>query len=127
MTDEQYLQYCRGLLADFARTMATRTEDLPEGHALRELALAYLHLADAGQDLYSSGPQLITRLFDTYPEFAPTFPRQLLWFFGGDCLHYMADDEITEFQQLEEMRLAAAARGETFNFQESRAKLLKLQ
>ena len=52
-----------------------------------------------------STPALVARLFTTYPDFAPTFPRELLWFFGGDCLHYMPDEEIATFQQLEELRL----------------------
>ena len=126
MNDEQYLDHCRALLTEFAKTLATRTGDLPEDHPLRELALAYQSLDEQSADLYSLGPDLITRLFSNFPEFAPTFPRQLLWFLGGDCLHYMADEEIALFQQLEDMRLAAASRGETFKFEESRAKLLNL-
>ena len=127
MNDEQYLEHCRTLLAEFAQTLLTRTDELPHDHALRELATAFQALAETTADLYINGGVLTTRLFDTYPEFAPTYPRQLLWFFGGDCLHYMADEEIAAFQQLEELRLAAASRGETFNMRESRAKLLKLQ
>jgi hypothetical protein len=127
MNDQHYLDYCRALWTEFSGTLATRTAQLPENHPLRELAEAYSALEDAGTDLYIRGPQLVSRLFETYPEFAPTFPRQLLWFLGGDCLHYMADEEIDLCQQLEELRVAAAAQGETLNFQEARAKLLNLQ
>ena len=90
------------------------------------MALAYQSLDELSTDLYTLGPDLTTRLFNNFPEFAPTFPRQLLWFFGGDCLHYMPDEELAQFQQLEDMRLAAASRGETFKFEESRARLLNL-
>ena len=127
MNDEQYLQHCRELLTDFAKTLVTRTKHLPDDDCLRELAAAFLSLADAEGDLYAEGPALVSRLFTTYPDFAPTLPRELLWFFGGDCLHYMADDEIDLFQQLEDMRLAAATRGETFDPRAGRAKLLNLQ
>ena len=127
MNDEQYLHHCRSLLAEFTQTLMVRTKDLPQDHPLRELALAFTSLDEPSSDLYAKGPTLTARLFETYTEFAPTFPRQLLWFFGGDCLHFMSDEEIAQFQQLEELRLAAAAAGETFNFAESRAKLLKLQ
>ncbi|MCB1687233.1 MAG: hypothetical protein KDI33_02045 [Halioglobus sp.] len=127
MNDQQYLEHCHTLLAAFSRELVTRTQQLPQDHPLRELAEGYRSLADNSTDLYDKGPALVARLFDTYPEFAPTFPRQLLWFLGGDCLHYMADEEIEQHQQLEELRLAAAARGETFNFQAARAKLLNLQ
>jgi hypothetical protein len=71
--------------------------------------------------------ELVARLFDTYPDFAPTFPRQLLWFLGGDCLHYMADEEILQYQQLEDLRVKAASSGKAFNFNDARAKLLNLQ
>ncbi len=127
MNDQQYLEHCRTLLAEFSRTLATRTAELPKDHPLSELAAAYRALDENGADLYTRAPALVSRLFDTYPEFAPTFPRQLLWFLGGDCLHYMADEEIEQHQQLEELRLAAASRGDTFNFNDARAKLLNLQ
>jgi len=127
MNDEQYLQYCAGLLSEFAQTLITRTEHLPQEDSLRELAAAFRALAQGNGDIYQDGANLVSRLFTTYPDFAPTFPRSLLWFFGGDCLHYMPDDEIALFQQLEEMRGAAAARGETLDLPAARAKLLKLQ
>ncbi|CAA0088694.1 Uncharacterised protein [Halioglobus japonicus] len=115
------------MLAEFSSELTTRTEQLPEDHPLRELARNFRDLAENNTELYERGPALVARLFDTYPEFAPTFPRQLLWFMGGDCLHYMADEEIEQHQQLEELRLDAANRGETFNFKDARAKLLNLQ
>lgn len=78
-------------------------------------------------DLYTDGSSLVSRLFTTYPDFSPTFPRELLWFLGGDCLHFMPDDEIALYQALEEQREETAARGEIIDFTAARAKLLKLQ
>mgnify|MGYP003669414975 CR=1 FL=1 len=127
MNDQQYLDHCRAMLTEFSGELTTRTSQLPDDHPLRELAGRFSDLTDNNAELYERGPALVARLFDTYPEFAPTFPRQLLWFLGGDCLHYMADEEIEQHQQLEELRLAAASRGETFNFNDARAKLLNLQ
>ena len=40
----------------------------------------------------------------------------LLWFFGGDCLHFMPDEEIDLFQRLDERRYEAEERGETFDW-----------
>jgi len=127
MNDEQYLQHCAELLASFSQELVTRTEHLPEEDSLRELAASFQAVADSGKDLYTEGANLVVRLFTTYPDFAPTLPRELLWFFGGDCLHFMPDEEIGQYQQLEEMRAAAAARGETLDLRDARAKLLKLQ
>ena len=128
MNDEQYLLHCRTLLAEFYRTFVTRTAVLPADHPLRELALGFAELDEqTAADLYTLGPELVSRLFDTYPDFAPTFPRQLLWFLGGDCLHYMADEEILQYQQLEDLRVKAVSSGKAFNFNDARAKLLNLQ
>ena len=69
----------------------------------------------------------MTRLFSGCPQLAPTFPRELLWFLGGDCLHYMPDEELDVFQQLDEMRAEAAKRSECLDYQKARANLLKLQ
>jgi hypothetical protein len=127
MNDEQYRKHCLELLSEFAQTMVTRTEHLPPDDSLRELAAAFLALANGEGDLYGEGTSLVTRLFTTYPGFAPTLPRELLWFLGGDCLHYMPDEEIDTFAQLADLRSAAAARGETLDLRSARAKLLNLQ
>ena len=123
MNDEQYLTYCHEQLENFAKDMATRTEHLPGDDTLRQLARAFEGIAGGELDLYGDGPALISRLFTTYPDFAPIFPRDLLWFFGGDCLHFMPDDEIAIYQRLEDLRNEAVSRGETLNLQAAKASL----
>jgi len=127
MNDAQYLQHCLALLQDFAMTLTQRTESLGLHDPLRELAQSFTLVAEGGDSLYEEGPALIARIFTTYPDIAPQFPRQLLWFFGGDCLHYMPDEEIDQFQQLEDLRLAAQRSGEPFDLRQEHAKLLNLQ
>lgn len=127
MDDEQYAKYCHQQLRDFADTMVKRTEHLPQDDALRELAAAFAGLAEGGRDIYVDGPGLVSRLFTTYPDFAPTFPRDLLWFMAGECLHYMPDEEIAIYQQLDEMRAEAAAAGKTLDLRQARASLKQLQ
>ena len=116
----------QALLAEFSQALSTRIRDQPDDHPLRALSSGFIEIVGSSHDLYEKGPPLVARVFDSFPEFAPTFPRQLLWFFGGECLHYMAYEEIDQFQQLEEMRLAAAERGETFNLAQARSSLLNL-
>ena len=127
MNDEQYLTFCRKLLSDFATDFEKRTRSLDTEDSLRQLAEAFVALDNGSRDLYDDGPGLVARLFTTYPDFAPTFPRDVLWFFGGECLHFMPDEEILEHQQLAELRTEAAARGEQLDLTAARAKLLKLQ
>ncbi len=58
------------------------------------------------------GQDLISQVFHRYPQIAHLVPRDLLWFFGGDCLHFMPDEEIDLFQRLDERRYEAEERGE---------------
>lgn len=71
-----------------------------------------------------NGQMLLCRIVGSYPHLMPLLYRDLLWFFGGDCLHYMPDEEISIFQQLDELRGAAKSENHSFNYQETRAKLL---
>ena len=57
---------------------------------------------DAGQDL-------MVRLVRTYPQLVPLVARDLFWLFGGECLHFMSDEEIGQFQQLDEALAEADA------------------
>lgn len=128
MNDEQYLKHCRALLCQFASTLSKRTQTLAPEDSLRVLAGEFQRLADDPlSDLYGEAAPLVDRLFTTYPDFAPTFPRELLWFIGGDCLHFMADEELALHQKLDEKRAQAAAGGEILDLVSARAKLLNLQ
>lgn len=128
MNDQQYLSHCRNRLDEFASGLVRRTESLPEDDGLRQLAQEFLGLLQPGdEDIHTRAQPLVDRLFTTYPDFAPTLPRELLWFFGGDCLHFMPDEEIALHQQLDELRHEAAGRGEIMDLKAARAKLLQLQ
>ncbi len=124
MDDTQYLHYCRGLWQDFADTLARRTAALDEENPLRLLAQECQAVPEA--ELYRDGSALAMRLFSHHPEFAPTFPRSLLWFLGGDCLHVMTDEEIATFQALDEERQACAERGEIFDYRAEASARLRL-
>ena len=66
-----------------------------------------------GQDMMS---QVILR----YPQIAHLVPRDLLWFFGGDCLHFMPDDELDMYQALEERRFEAEQNDEPFDWNQEK-------
>lgn len=69
------------------------------------------------------GQDLICQVFHRYPQVAHLVPRDLLWFFGGDCLHYMPDEEIHLFQQLDERRFEAEENGAAFDWDREKALL----
>ena len=62
------------------------------------------------------GQDMICQVFHRYPQIAHLVPRDLLWYFGGDCLHFMPDEEIEIFQQLEERRYEAEQNDEPFDW-----------
>ena len=49
-----------------------------------------------------AGQWLITNIVSRYPHLTPNVPRDLFWYFGGDCLHFLGDEEIDAFQRLDE-------------------------
>ncbi len=66
-----------------------------------------------GQDILC---QVITR----YPQIVHLVPRDLLWYFAGDCLHYMPDEEIALYQALEERRFEAEQNDEPFDWNQEK-------
>ena len=126
MNDTQYRDYCLSLAARFAQRLAEDAKNASADDPLQELSTGFAELA-RGEGVYDRGPALVSQLFASCPHLAPLFPRELLWFIGGDCLHLMPDEELAEFQRLDEMRADAAARGEVLDYHGERGKLLKLQ
>lgn len=72
------------------------------------------------------GQDLICQVIQRYPQVAHLVPRDLLWFFGGDCLHFMPDDELDLYQQLEERRYEAERNDQLFDWNQEK-QLLSMQ
>lgn len=76
---------------------------------------------NGGEHVYEDGEIFMDRAFRMYPQLAHLIARDLLWYFGGNCLHNMPDHEIDKFQQLDELRFAAEEKGENFDYINARA------
>jgi hypothetical protein len=126
MNEEQYRLHCLEVLGQFTLFMQQQSEASSPDDPIRELSENFTRIS-RGENLYQDGPDLVAKLFASCPHLSPAFPRELLWFLGGDCLHNMPDEEIALYQQLDELRQQASARGEILNLHDVRAKLLKLQ
>jgi len=74
-----------------------------------------MNLKDVPEERHM-GQDMICQVFHRYPQIAHLVPRDLLWYFGGDCLHFMPDEEIEIFQQLEERRYEAEQNEEPFDW-----------
>ncbi len=71
------------------------------------------------------GQQWLHRFLTHNPELAPAIHRDLLWFFGGDCLHFMPDEEIEKYQMLDDAMAEAMLRKVPFNYTLSREEIFK--
>ncbi|MAD46673.1 MAG: hypothetical protein CMI02_16000 [Oceanospirillaceae bacterium] len=72
---------------------------------------------------YQQGHDWVVQIFIHLPQLNPVIDRDILWFFGGDCLHFLTDEEISLFQQLDEREAEAEARGEDFDRAAEKARL----
>ena len=113
---EQHLQlltHLRTILVAVAEA-----EVVPENHHalfLERFDAMVADLRESTEELYL-GQDIISQVFQRYPQIAHLVPRDLLWFFGGDCLHFMPDDEIEKYQELEDRRYQALENGEDFDW-----------
>ena len=46
--------------------------------------------------------EVLSRFIRCYANLVPLIKRELLWFVGGECLHFLGDEEISLYQQLED-------------------------
>lgn len=92
------------------RTLQARCLQLAQARGssadLEQLLAAWERLLEQmstlSPDYDHQGRLLLTRLQSLLPELWPEVDRRLLWFFGGDCLHYLSDEEIATFQAAED-------------------------
>jgi len=80
----------------------------------------------ADEDYQHRGQAIISRIIGHYPHLTPNINRDLLWFFGGDCLHYMGDDEVERYQQLDELLYESQSRGDEVDYASAKAKIFQL-
>lgn len=73
-------------------------------------------LTEHKDSAYNSGQDLFNKIGTHNPQLMPAIDRALFWFFGGDCMHFMTDEEITRFQHLDEMSAEAEAEGRDYDY-----------
>lgn len=124
--DQEYYTYHLELLVTFSAQIQPlppfNTEHQSEDDQEFLTALAGLQQQPHGINFLEQGQVLMCRVVGSYPHLMPLLYRDLLWFFGGDCLHFMPDEEIAAFQRLDEQREEAKEQQVPFNYKEARAK-----
>jgi len=126
--DQEYYTYHLELLSAFSaqiQQLPPFNEESPNADDQEFLAaLAQLQQQPQGPNFLEQGQVLMCRVVGAYSHLMPLLYRDLLWFFGGDCLHFMPDEEIAIFQQLDEQREEAKQQQVPFSYKEARAKLM---
>jgi len=128
--ETQHRDYHLRLLRDFIRQAQQQppfvTEQCPPEDLEFLAQLEALPKAHEEADFLHQGQQLLSRVVAAYAHLVPMLHRDLLWYFGGDCLHYMPDEEIAKYQSLDERRHEAVAEGRDFSYEHERAKVFGL-
>ena len=91
-------------------------------HQLTQVIDQLTQHTDSG---YTQGQDWITHIFNHLPQLSPAIDRDLLWFFGGDCLHFLTDDENDLFQQIDEIEAQHEQEQKPFDRQSAKDLLLK--
>ncbi|MWV13682.1 dehydrogenase [Pseudomonas sp. R-28-1W-6] len=112
------LTHLRGILVALGE--AELVEDDTHGLFLERYDELLAELPKDPENSLYLGQDLISQIFHRYPQIAHLVPRDLLWFFGGDCLHFMPDEEIELYQALDERRYEAEANGEPFDWNQEK-------
>ena len=73
-------------------------------------------LTEHRDSAYDAGQDLLSKIGTHQPQLMPAVDRPLLWFFGGECMHFLSDEEITRFQHLDEMAAEAEAEGKEYDY-----------
>ncbi|WP_019530328.1 PA2817 family protein [Dasania marina] len=76
--------------------------------------------------LYEKGQRLIENIIANYPMLTPALNRDILWLLGGNCMHYLGDDELSDYQRIDELLHEAHDNDTPLSFQEAKAQVLKL-
>jgi len=107
MSATSYQQYHHELLEKLAKEIKSAPPF--NDRETSELQAVFLQKLDEmvdgsipSHEIAEQGQWLLSTIVSHYQLLMPTVPRSLFWYFGGDCLHYLGDEEIHRFQQLDE-------------------------
>lgn len=73
--------------------------DIPNDDTLNQLQSLLVDFKQDTDKAILDAQQWLAKIFNFYPQLAPIIPRALLWFIGGECLHYLTDDELRTFEE----------------------------
>lgn len=96
-------------------------EDAPSEKLLFSLQTIQAAFAEGDQEADFNGRLIIETLIRNSPQYGHLIPRDLLWLLGGDCLHYLDDAEMDQYQIVEDRLYEDTSR----NFAEVKEEVFK--
>ena len=114
-------------LSEFLATISAQSGALNPEHPFQLWCQRTSGLLEAQPLKLDEITDQVNTLFTHFADLTPLFPRDILFFLGGDCLHYMPDEEIQAYQALDELRYSAESQGKSFDWETSKQSLKKLQ
>jgi hypothetical protein len=118
----QYFTYHVDLLRQFKKNInqdrpyCSNIDELSENDEQFISTLDKMCVAEAYSDEISEqGQWLVAQIVNGHNHLLISLSRDLLWFFGGSCLHFMPDHEIDFYQQLDELRFATESQNRPFD------------
>src|SRR6056300_1546646 len=127
MNETHYQNMIRHETEAFIKASRTQTEALDPAHPFRLWLDLVEHLLVERPLPSERLSEAVCSLFTHFGEMTPLFPRDVLYLLGGECLHYMPDEEISAYQELDELRFSAEHQGKSFNWAQAKETLKKLQ
>ncbi len=98
--------YHRQQLVKFTENLPVALTQIIQEEQQKELITSLQEACETLDSDTINGWQLAQNWFfcfiGNHPQLTPIVPRDLLWFLGGDCLHFLTDDEISQFQKIED-------------------------
>ena len=113
-----HIELLKGVEKRLKRAAANTETNGNDSQIIPEEILQQIHtlieqLTQRTDSAYQDGQDWLINILTHHPQLTPAINRDLLWFFGGECLHFMADDEIELFQQLDEQEAEHESNSDT--------------
>ncbi|WP_394179335.1 PA2817 family protein [Marinomonas posidonica] len=126
---ESRTQYILSAFADLRQRIAEHdpfnTTDLAEEEIdfLEKWDQLIARIESNAPDYTFDAQEVLSRFIRCYPNLVPLIKRELLWFMGGECLHFLGDEEISFYQQLEDQLYELDRQQIDYNLQDEINKL----
>ncbi|GAA4648007.1 PA2817 family protein [Kistimonas scapharcae] len=117
---EHHQQLLDNLMMQLPNALDSVCTEEQKEQQLEQLQHVKQALVDHLEESRYLGQQWLFAFIGNHPQLAPMVPRDLLWFFGGECLHFMSDDEISKYQRLEDILAEAEHNGRDMSWIEAR-------